>query len=92
VLEQIAEGAFSPTDLRRFTPLADRVLDDGEHFLVLADFDAYLEAQRKVDEAYRDRAAWWRKAIINTARVGKFSSDRSIRNYADYIWNVSPIG
>jgi starch phosphorylase len=92
VLEQIAEGAFSPTDLRRFTPLVDRLLDDGEHFLVLADFDAYLEAQRRVDETYRDRAAWWRKAIINTARVGKFSSDRSIRNYADYIWNVSPIG
>jgi starch phosphorylase len=91
VLDQIAEGVFSPTDLRRFKPLADRLLDDGEHFLVLADFDAYLAAQREVDETYRDRQSWWRKAIINTARVGKFSSDRSIRNYADYIWNVSPI-
>jgi starch phosphorylase len=91
VLQQIADGAFSPDDLRRFKPLVDRLLDDNEHFLVLADYETYLQAQDRVDQAYRDRDDWVRKAIINTARVGKFSSDRSISNYADYIWNVSAI-
>ncbi len=91
VLQQIADGAFSPDDLRRFKPLVDRLLDDNEHFLVLADYETYLLAQERVDQAYRDRDDWVRKAIVNTARVGKFSSDRSISNYADYIWNVSAI-
>jgi len=92
VLQDIGHGAFSPGDLRRFTPLVDRLLNDGEHFLVLADYVAYLEAQRKVDEAFLDSGGWNRRAIINTARIGKFSSDRSIRDYAENIWRVPPIG
>jgi len=92
VLQDISEGLFSPGDLRRFQPIVDRLLSDGEHFLVLADYDAYLEAQARVDDAFLDRDNWVAKSIINTARVGKFSSDRSIREYADSIWKVSPIG
>jgi starch phosphorylase len=92
VLQDISEGLFSPGDLRRFQPIVDRLLSDGEHFLVLADYDAYLEAQARVDDAFLDRDSWVGKSIINTARVGKFSSDRSIREYADNIWKVSPIG
>jgi starch phosphorylase len=92
VLQDIGHGAFSPGDLRRFNPLVDRLLNDGEHFLVLADYVAYLEAQEKVDDAFRRPAEWTRKAIINTSRIGKFSSDRSIRDYAENIWRISPIG
>ncbi len=92
VLDQIADGEFSPTDLRRFKPLVNQLIDDGEYFLVLADYQAYLEAQDLVDETFRDRPVWTRKALFNTARVGKFSSDRSIADYAENIWGISPIG
>jgi starch phosphorylase len=92
VLDDIGRGAFSRDDLRRFSPLLDRLTDDGEWFLVLADYAAYVAAQERVDEAFRDRESWQRKAIINTAKMGKFSSDRSIMEYARTIWNVGPIG
>jgi starch phosphorylase len=92
VLEQIAGGEFSPEDLHRFKPLVDRILDDNEYFLVLADYESYVAAQEHVDEAYRDQDAWTRKAIINTANMGKFSSDRSIAEYAEKIWQVGAIG
>ncbi|MGB5621946.1 MAG: glycogen/starch/alpha-glucan phosphorylase [Gammaproteobacteria bacterium] len=92
VLHQIEQGEFSPTDLRRFKPLVNRLVDDGEYFLILADYLAYLEAQERVDEVFRDRPVWARKALINTARVGKFSSDRSIADYAETIWGIAPIG
>jgi starch phosphorylase len=59
--------------------------------MVLADFRAYSDCQARVDTAFRDRDGWARKAILNTARVGKFSSDRTIREYADEIWSLSPV-
>jgi starch phosphorylase len=59
--------------------------------MVLADFRSYCESQAQVDAAYRDRAGWARKAILNTARVGKFSSDRTIREYANDIWRLQPV-
>jgi starch phosphorylase len=92
ILHEVSEGAFSPTDLRRFKPLVNRLIDDGEYFLVLADYAAYLEAQDRVDELFRDQTRWMRMAALNTARVGKFSSDRSIGDYARNIWGISPIG
>ena len=59
---------------------------------MLADYQAYLDAQSRVDALFSERDEWVRKSIVNTARVGKFSSDRSIREYAENIWKVSPIG
>jgi starch phosphorylase len=56
--------------------------------MVAADFDSYWDAQRQVDALWRNPSAWWRSSVLNTARVGWFSSDRTIREYADDIWNV----
>jgi starch phosphorylase len=92
ILHQISDGVFSPGDLHRFKPLVDRLLDEGEYFLVLADYESYVAAQTRVETAYRDREGWIRKAILNTAHMGKFSSDRAVQNYADRIWNLPPIG
>jgi len=67
------------------------LLSHGDPFLVLADFDAYVDCQAKVDAAFRDSSSWAQKAILNTARVGKFSSDRTISEYARDIWKLSPV-
>jgi starch phosphorylase len=67
------------------------LLDGGDPFMVLADFRAYCDAQARVDAAYRDKRRWAKMAILNTARNGKFSSDRTIREYASQIWRVTPV-
>ena len=66
------------------------MLTDYDHFLVTADFQAYLATQQRVAEIWLDRPAWWRSCVMNTANVGWFSSDRAIREYAREIWHVSP--
>lgn len=88
VLNSIASGVFSPDDRGRFAGLVD-ALTYHDHFMVSADFDAYYKAQRIVEARWRDRKSWWRASVLNTARVGWFSSDRAIREYADEIWNIS---
>jgi starch phosphorylase len=87
VLDQIGSGSFSPDlpDLYRDL-LNGLMLHD--HFLVLGDFEAYAAAQRRVDDKWRDPAAWWRSSVLNTAQMGFFSSDRTIRDYAQEIWNI----
>lgn len=91
VLSMISNGFFSPEDPSEFLPLVELVTGYGEHFLVLADFQSYIETQAKVDELYRNQDEWMRKAVINSFTMGKFSSDRSIQDYADYIWNMKPV-
>ena len=86
-LDQIKDGFFNE-DTELFKPIIDSLLHKGDYFLVLADYEAYLEEQAKVDELYKDQKAWNRMALLNTARVGKFSSDRTIRDYAEEIWDV----
>jgi glycogen phosphorylase len=90
-IEMIESGYFSPDNLASSKPIADLLLSDGEHFLVLADFESYLAAQEQVDALYRDADQWSRKAMINSLSMGPFSSDRSIREYADSIWNIKPV-
>ena len=63
-----------------------------DYFMVTADFEAYRSAQHRVDACWRDAPAWWSAAVLNTSRVGWFSSDRAIREYASEIWNVMPGG
>jgi starch phosphorylase len=90
VLDMIASGYFSPEEPGRFKPLVDSLLMGGDRFAVLADYAAYVVCQEAVDRLYEDEDAWTRKAILNVARSGRFSSDRSIREYAELIWNIEP--
>jgi len=92
-LESIAGGEFSRGDRDEFAPLVDSLLGN-DQFLVLAEYQAYIDAQDRVEAAYRDPRAWTRSAILNVARSGFFSSDRSIRDYLDRIWHATevPVG
>ncbi|MHB1310723.1 MAG: glycogen/starch/alpha-glucan phosphorylase [Gemmatimonadaceae bacterium] len=87
VLAELEAGVFSPDDPSRYHGLV-RTLRDHDHFMVTADFDSYYRTQRLVDAQWREPAAWWRQSILNTARMGWFSSDRTIREYAEEIWNA----
>ncbi|HEY0117279.1 MAG TPA: glycogen/starch/alpha-glucan family phosphorylase, partial [Cellulomonas sp.] len=89
-LDLIAAGTFSGGDRSVFEPVVSNLLQD-DRFLVLADYQAYLDAQSRVDAAYADTEAWTRSAILNVARSGFFSSDRSIRDYLDRIWHAKPV-
>ncbi len=90
-LELIDSGHFSPGNLADGKPIVDRLLSEGEPYFVLADFAAYAEAQDAVDALYRQPDAWYRKAVLNTLSMGVFSSDRSIREYAQRIWRIKPV-
>jgi len=87
VIDQIRDGFFNE-DRGLFEPIIDSLLNKGDYFLVLADYEAYVNEQAKVDELFKDQEKWNRMALLNTARVGKFSSDRTIRDYAEEIWDV----
>lgn len=89
-LDLIGSGRFSGGDPWLFRPLIDNLLQH-DPYLLLADFDAYVACQARVDEAYRDTGRWTRMSILNTARTGRFSSDRTIAEYAAQIWNVGPV-
>ena len=86
VLSQIESGAFSPDDRARYSDLVQG-LRHHDYFLVTCDFDSYFDTQRRVDTAFADTSGWTRMAALNTARVGWFSSDRTISGYARDIWN-----
>lgn len=90
VLGQISSGLFSPKDKTCYASLVQRLYND-DYFLVTCDFDAYYDAQRIVDQAYRNQAGWTRMAALNTAKVGWFSSDRTIAGYARDIWGVRSV-
>jgi starch phosphorylase len=87
VVKSLSAGEFSPDDLKRFAPIVQSLLDY-DRFMVAADFEAYWAAQRAVDRLWQSPADWWRMSILNTARMGWFSADRTIREYAREIWHV----
>jgi starch phosphorylase len=89
-VDLIASGLFSHGDTELFRPLTDNLIHS-DPFMVLADFQSYVDRQREVDHAYRAPHHWDRMSILNTARMGKFSSDRSIQDYVDHIWHVPPV-
>jgi starch phosphorylase len=89
-IDAVASGQFSNGDPYLFKPIVDALLYRDE-YLVLADFADYVACQHKVNDAYRDTAHWTRMSILNVARMGKFSSDRSIKEYCDEIWKAAPL-
>ncbi len=91
VVDWLGSDYWTPGESGAFAAVHDSLLKHGDPFLVLADFRAYCEGQAKVDAAYRDQARWAKAAILNTARVGKFSSDRTIREYAEQIWKLPAV-
>jgi starch phosphorylase len=90
VLDYIGSGVLAGGDTDLFRPLVENLLWH-DPFLVLADYRSYVECQEQVSALWRDPRAWTRKAILNVARMGKFSSDRSIRDYCDQVWKVKPV-
>jgi len=90
VLDLIGSGHFSGGDTSIFRGLLDGLIYH-DTYMLFPDFDSYVECQQRVDEAYRDPERWARMSILNTARSGMFSSDRSIGEYAERIWNVKPV-
>jgi len=90
IIDSIASGHFSRGDKDLFRPLIAKLLSARDEYVHLADLPSYVETQQRVDQAYRDRNAWLRKSLLNIARMGKFSSDRTISEYARDIWHIKP--
>jgi starch phosphorylase len=90
VLDMIASGLFSPSDPDMFLPLLDALLVD-DPFMVMADYAAYVQCQEHVSRTYEDQDRWTRMSILNAARIGRFSADRTISEYAQQIWHVEPV-
>jgi glycogen phosphorylase len=89
-IDQISSGGFSRGDSDLFKPLVDSLLKY-DPYLAFADYEAYIKCQEQVSEAYKHREHWTRMSILNTARMGKFSSDRAIREYCEKIWSATPV-
>jgi starch phosphorylase len=88
-IDLINSGLFSHGDTQLFRPLTDNLVNH-DPFMVLADYRDYLDCQKTVSETYKDTPRWTRMSILNVARIGRFSSDRAIREYAEHIWKVTP--
>jgi starch phosphorylase len=91
VLDMISEGYFSKDEPQLFRPIVEALLHKGDYFMLLADYRAYLDCQSRVEETYRNRQIWNKMSILNVANMGKFSSDRTIAEYAGEIWKVKPV-
>jgi starch phosphorylase len=91
VMDLISLGFFSPEEPQLFRPIFDSLLNGGDRYMVMADFDSYFNFQKKIAEAYKDKVRWTKMSILNVANMGRFSSDRTIQQYSDDIWGVKPI-
>jgi starch phosphorylase len=89
-LDLILSGFFSPGDRGLFTPLVHSLLCH-DQYLLLADYRSYVERQEEAGYIFQDEKRWTRMSILNAARMGKFSSDRAIREYCEQIWKVKPL-
>ena len=89
VIDLIISGFFADGDSSLFKPLVDSLLSQ-DSYMLLADYQSYVDCQEKISDIYRDQEQWTRMSILNVARMGKFSSDRSIREYCEKIWNIQP--
>ncbi|MGS7371235.1 glycogen phosphorylase [Klebsiella pneumoniae] len=90
-LTQIGTGVFSPAEPGRYRDLLDSLINFGDYYQVLADYRSYVDCQDRVDELYQNPEEWAYKAMLNIANMGYFSSDRTIQEYAKYIWHIDPV-
>jgi starch phosphorylase len=90
VIVSLSNGEFSRGDRTLFEPLVNSLLN-ADDYMLLADYQSYVDCQDRVSLAYKDQEAWTRMSILNVARIGKFSSDRSIRDYCAEIWKTWPV-
>ena len=90
-VDAIAGGHFSPGQPNLFAPLVEALLERGDFYMVLADYRAYVDTQAAVDQLYADPEDWTRRSILNSANMGKFSSDRAVLEYASRIWGIEPV-
>jgi len=90
-IDMIEDGTFSPNDRRRYSSIRDALLSGGDHYLLLADFRSYLIAHAQIEQDFRAHDDWTRRAVLNVANVGRFSSDRAVHEYAEKIWGIRPI-
>ncbi|MBN1697425.1 MAG: glycogen/starch/alpha-glucan phosphorylase [Spirochaetales bacterium] len=90
-IDMINSGYFSKTKVYLFRPIIESLLDNGDRYMLLADYPDYVECQKKVSAAYRDRKRWIQMAVRNVGNMGRFSTDRTIREYTEDIWKVKPI-
>jgi starch phosphorylase len=89
VFDEIHKGTFG--DASAFSALISSIADHGDYYLVSDDFHSYIETQQLIDEAFKDQDEWIAKSITSVARMGFFSTDRVINEYADSIWNIEPL-
>ena len=91
LINQILQGFFSREQPDLFKPLVDALLYQGDTYMLMADYESYIECHKRVSEAFRDKDRWARMSILNTANMGKFSTDRTITEYSNDIWNIKPV-
>jgi starch phosphorylase len=91
VIDMINSNYFSTFEPEVFRPIFDSLMLNGDQYCLLADFANYIKCQGEVSELFRNKDEWIRKAILNVARSGKFSSDRTIRQYAEEVWGIKPV-
>jgi starch phosphorylase len=91
VIDMISGNFFCPSCPGLFNPIVDSLLHHGDPYMLLADFNSYVECQKQVSKTYTKQNKWTRMSILNVANMGKFSSDRTIKEYAEEIWKVYPI-
>lgn len=88
VIDMIGQGFFSPGDPDRYKAIVDALLHQGDHYMLFADYESYIDCQKEVENQYLDQKLWTQKAILNVAGMGDFSVDRAVHEYASNIWNV----
>ena len=91
VMDWLRSDFFTPGEQNAFLPIIESLLDHGDPYMLLVDYADYVRVQSEVDKAFKDQKKWAEMAILNTARMGYFSSDRTIQEYSNKIWNLSPI-
>ena len=91
IIDSIRDGMFSYGDKDLFQPIVDDLLNENDTYLLLLDLESYLDCQKKIGQEFRNKKLWTEKSILNVARMGKFSSDRTIKDYARDIWGIKDV-